>query len=381
MSCPPLDDRPDPATHGLEMYCVGGAVRDARLGIDSVDRDWVVVGATVERMLARGFRQVGRDFPVFLHPESHEEYALARTERKSGRGYTGFEVHADPGVTLEEDLRRRDLTLNAMACSVQGELIDPFGGAADCDAGCLRHVSEAFVEDPLRVLRTARFLARFAPRGFFIAEATRALMLSMVARGEMRDLVAERVWQETARALAEASPEAYFMALHECGALSELMPALADHETLAIGRLAAGAPPADAMQRFALFTSVLEEATLETLCEALRVPNGWREEAVLLVRSLAWLERAEAFTPEAVGSWLQAIDGWRRPERVSRVLDTLALLWPEVDRASLEQAHAAGLAVSPQTLMAEGYRGGELGRMIGQRRREALAAALGAGPQ
>ncbi|OHV13090.1 hypothetical protein BH688_01430 [Kushneria phosphatilytica] len=373
--CPPLDRRDDPATRGLEVYCVGGAVRDARLGIASMDRDWVVVGTTVATMLERGFRQVGRDFPVFLHPESHEEYALARTERKSGRGYTGFEVHADPTVTLEEDLRRRDLTLNAMACSATGELVDPFGGAGDCDAGLLRHVSEAFVEDPLRVLRTARFLARLAPRGFRIADETRALMATMVAQGEMHDLVAERVWQETERALGEAQPQAYFMALQECGALHELMPALVGHETVAIGCLTQGLA-GDAVQRFALLMSVLDETAFETLGDTLRVPNLWREEAVLLIRSLEQLDGQAIRSAEGIGNWLKAIDGWRRPERIERVLHTLSLRCPDIDAAPLMQAHAAGLAVSPQTLMAEGYRGAELGHMIALRRQQAIEATL-----
>ncbi|HHO68262.1 MAG TPA: multifunctional CCA tRNA nucleotidyl transferase/2'3'-cyclic phosphodiesterase/2'nucleotidase/phosphatase, partial [Gammaproteobacteria bacterium] len=191
----------------METYLVGGAVRDELLGLPVKERDWVVVGATPEQMRALGFRQVGRDFPVFLHPETGEEYALARTERKSGHGYTGFTVHASPDVTLEQDLARRDLTINAMAMTPDGELIDPFNGREDLENGLLRHVSPAFVEDPVRILRVARFAARFAKWGFHVAHATHALMRRMVADGEVDYLVPERVWAELEKALATDSPE------------------------------------------------------------------------------------------------------------------------------------------------------------------------------
>ncbi len=201
-------------------------MRDARLGWPVTDVDWVVVGATPEAMRQRGFKPVGRDFPVFLHPESHEEFALARTERKSGHGYTGFEIHASPSVTLEEDLARRDLTINAMAETPSGELVDPFGGRDDLEARVLRHVSPAFIEDPLRVLRVARFLARYAGLGFVIADETLALMHRLVASGEIAHLVAERVWAETEKALGEPWPDVYFQTLDDCGALAVLMPEL-----------------------------------------------------------------------------------------------------------------------------------------------------------
>ena len=210
----------------MKVYLVGGAVRDELLGRPVAERDWVVVGATPQEMLDAGFRQVGKDFPVFLHPDSGEEYALARTERKVARGYHGFELRFSPDVTLEEDLRRRDLTVNAMARDADGTLIDPCGGKADLEARVLRHVSEAFNEDPVRILRVARFLARFQPLGFSVAPETLARMRAMVAAGEVDALVPERVWQETGRALGEPAPEAWLRLLHDCGALARILPEL-----------------------------------------------------------------------------------------------------------------------------------------------------------
>ena len=205
----------------MKCYIVGGAVRDRLLGLPVKDRDWVVVGATPEAMLARGFKPVGKDFPVFLHPHTHEEYALARTERKVGRGYHGFTFHAAPDVTLEEDLVRRDLTINAIAQDDDGTLIDPYGGVADVEAGVLRHVSPAFAEDPVRILRLARFAARF---GFAVAPETQALMQQMVANGEVDALVAERVWQELAKGLMTDTPSRMLLTLRDCGALARLLP-------------------------------------------------------------------------------------------------------------------------------------------------------------
>ncbi|MDU6435603.1 MAG: multifunctional CCA tRNA nucleotidyl transferase/2'3'-cyclic phosphodiesterase/2'nucleotidase/phosphatase, partial [Pantoea sp.] len=203
----------------MKTYLVGGAVRDALLKLPVKDRDWVVVGATPEAMLAQGFQQVGRDFPVFLHPKSREEYALARTERKSGNGYTGFVTWSAPDVTLEQDLQRRDLTINAIAQTESGELIDPFHGLRDLQTRLLRHVSDAFNEDPLRVLRVARFAARFAHLNFRIAEETQALMRQMAESGELSHLTAERVWKETEKALTSRNPQVYFQVLRDCGAL------------------------------------------------------------------------------------------------------------------------------------------------------------------
>jgi len=210
----------------MNVYLVGGAVRDSLLGLQAYDRDWVVVGGTADEMLAQGFQQVGKDFPVFLHPKSKEEYALARTERKAGVGYHGFDVFAEPSVTLEEDLIRRDLTINAMAQDDSGKVIDPYSGLADLENKVLRHVSEAFSEDPLRVLRVARFAAKLAPFGFRLAEETAELMSQMVMSGELSDLTPERVWQEVSKALNTEKPSLFFEVLREVGALDELFPEL-----------------------------------------------------------------------------------------------------------------------------------------------------------
>jgi len=216
----------------MEIYLVGGAVRDLLLGLPVKERDWVVVGSTPEEMIELGYTRVGKDFPVFLHPETREEYALARTERKTGPGYTGFDFHAAPDVSLEEDLQRRDLTINAMAENADGELIDPYDGRNDLDLGRLRHVSPAFAEDPVRILRVARFAARFAQWGFSVAHDTNALMRNMVAAGEVDHLVPERVWAELAKALAYDNPEKFFTVLHGCNALTVLFPEIeADYAT------------------------------------------------------------------------------------------------------------------------------------------------------
>ncbi|MER1720228.1 multifunctional CCA addition/repair protein, partial [Proteus terrae] len=208
----------------MNIYLVGGAVRDQLLQMPVKDRDWVVVGATPQMLLQQGYQQVGKDFPVFLHPDTHEEYALARTERKSGSGYTGFTCYAAPDVTLEDDLARRDLTINAIAYSANGEYVDPYHGIDDIHARQLRHVSEAFSEDPLRVLRVARFAARFAPLGFRVAPETLQLMKTMAQSGELNALTAERVWKETEKALESPAPQVYFEVLRQCGALSVLFP-------------------------------------------------------------------------------------------------------------------------------------------------------------
>ncbi|MCL5426921.1 MAG: polynucleotide adenylyltransferase, partial [Gammaproteobacteria bacterium] len=236
------ETRADSRLAGLKVYRVGGAVRDALLGCPVYDNDWVVVGATPDDMRKRGFKPVGRDFPVFLHPETAEEYALARTERKSGHGYAGFEVHASPDVTLEEDLLRRDLTINAIAESTEGALTDPFGGRGDIEQRVLRHTSSAFSEDPLRVLRTARFLARYASLGFTIAPETLALMREVSHSGELEHLAAERVWVETEKALGEPSPEVYFTTLKRCDALAIWWPELKE-ELLKKGLVAMAKTP------------------------------------------------------------------------------------------------------------------------------------------
>ena len=313
----------------MKIYEVGGAVRDELLGRPVQDRDYVVVGATPERMVELGFQPVGRDFPVFLHPRTHEEYALARTERKSGRGYKGFTVHTSPEVTLEEDLARRDLTINAMARDDTGTLFDPFGGAADLARGLLRHVSPAFEEDPVRILRVARFAARF---GFTVAEDTMALMRQMVEVGEADHLVPERVWQEVSRGLMEARPSAMFDVLAECGALARVAPEWAHaldrrHDAGAraldvLDRAAAHATPITV--RFGL-AGMRAGRDVLALCDRLRAPTDCRELASLATRTLADIRIAPQLDARELVNLLQAIDAWRRPDRMRELLCIAAI--------------------------------------------------------
>ncbi|WP_280553203.1 polynucleotide adenylyltransferase [Halomonas sp. 25-S5] len=374
----------DPHLQGLEVYRVGGAVRDARLGWPVKDTDWVVVGATPEEMRRRGFKPVGRDFPVFLHPESHEEFALARTERKSGHGYTGFVVHASPEVTLEEDLARRDLTINAMAETPEGTLVDPHGGLADLDARQLRHVSSAFVEDPLRVLRTARFLARYAGLGFVIAEETRRLMRELVESGELAHLMAERVWTETEKALGEPWPEVYFQVLDDCGALAVLVPELAaDPKALdeALGRL--HRLPEDieaesqARWRWARLVEHLDDEDRDVLAERLRLPRAHRELASQAARTRALLARVarHGLDGARVMAWLDGIDAWRRGDRVAPLISLVSLDDPGLAE-DLALAWRLACQILPKALVAEGYKGRELGEELARRRWEAIDGAL-----
>jgi len=332
----------------MEIYLVGGAVRDRLLGRPVQDRDFVVVGATPEEMTSRGYRMIGADFPVFLHPETREEYALARTERKSGVGYKGFTVYAGPQVTLDEDLQRRDLTINAMAEDAAGRLIDPFGGAADLKQGLLRHVSPAFVEDPLRVLRVARFAARF---GFSVAHETLSLMREIVAAGEMEALVPERVWSEIERALGEPQPRRFIEVLRECGALARVLPEVdalfgvpqppeyhpevdtGAHVLMVLDQ--AARLSADARVRFAALTHDLGKGTtppsewpkhhgheersaalVVSLCQRLRAPNEFRDLAVLVARYHGHCHRAGELRAATLLDTLESIDAFRRPERI-----------------------------------------------------------------
>lgn len=376
---------------GLEVYRVGGAVRDARLGWPWHECDFVVVGATVEDMQSRGFRPVGRDFPVFLHPKTQEEYALARTERKSGHGYVGFSVHASPEVTLEEDLIRRDLTINAMAEPLdsqpgQGELVDPYGGLADLEARVLRHVSAAFSEDPLRVLRVARFLARYQGLRFTVADETRRLMVSMVESGEVSHLVAERVWKETEKALGEASPEAYFQLLDELGALAVLMPALArDAEMLRQALVKLDHLPrqlADEAEmvcwRMARLVEHLDRDEIEVLAQDLRLPSAVRDAAqqARLCRELREAaQRKGGVTATDLKAWLDGVDAWRRGERQQVLVALLAV--DDTGLARLGNAvWKAATAVSPQSLVAQGLKGAEIGRALSEQREQAIDTAL-----
>lgn len=306
-------------------------MRDKLLGLPQQDRDYVVVGATPQQMEALGYKPVGKDFPVFLHPETREEYALARTERKSGHGYKGFTVYTDASVTLEQDLARRDLTLNAIAEDADGSLIDPFGGRRDIEARLLRHVSDAFVEDPVRILRLARFVARF---GFAVADETMALCRRMVEEGEVDHLVAERVWQEVAKGLMEARPAAMFRTLRQCGALARLVPELeaafvAEGEAESPGERALRTLDAVAAQkvalpvRFAVLLSALgpaQDAALDQACRRLRAPNDCRELAVLVCRERAGIDGAAERDAAATLDLLLRCDALRKPERFADLL-------------------------------------------------------------
>jgi len=327
----------------MKRYVVGGAVRDELLGLAVSDRDYVVVGATPEAMTALGYRPVGRDFPVFLHPQTHEEHALARTERKTARGYRGFEVHAAPDVTLEEDLARRDLTINAMARDEDGTLIDPFGGKADLQAGVLRHVSPAFVEDPVRILRVARFAARF---GFAVAAETLALMRAMVAAGEVDALVPERVWQELARGLEERAPRRMFDVLADCGALPRVLPGWdAIDAARALRALdAAAADQAPLPLRWAALFAGVDASAAEVASARLRASAECRELAVLAAAQRAAFDAAA--TPPALLEVLQACDAFRRPERFADWLRVCGYDGGSAASADrLEQARRAAASV------------------------------------
>lgn len=400
----------------MNAYLVGGAVRDRLLGLNIDERDWVVVGATPDDMIAAGFRPVGRDFPVFLHPETGEEYALARTERKTGHGYHGFTFHAAPDVRLEEDLERRDLTVNAMAEDADGKLFDPFGGQADLEAGVLRHVSPAFVEDPVRVLRVARFYARFAPLGFEVAEETKTLMRHMVADGEVDHLVPERVWAETERALMQDRPQHFFELLREVGALARLLPELDDqfgvpqpaehhpeidagvHTLMVLAQTARLDAPLRV--RFAALchdfgkgvtpAHILpshhghEEAGVpltEAACKRLGVPRTLRELAVLVTRWHLHVHRADRLRPATTLKLLEAADAFRRPERLEDLL-----LACEADArgrqgfedrdyrqpARLRVAREAAASVDAAALAADGLKGAEIGEALRQKRIEKI---------
>jgi len=339
----------------MQIYKVGGCVRDELLGLPVKDRDWVVVGATPQDMLAAGYKPVGKDFPVFLHPQTHEEYALARTERKTAPGYTGFAFHAAPDVSLEEDLQRRDLTINAMAQTESGELIDPYHGREDLDRRVLRHVSPAFMEDPVRILRVARFAARLAAFNFQVAEDTLQLMRNMIANGEVDALVPERVWQETVRALGEATPTRFFEVLRDCGALARLFPELdrlygvpqpEEHHpeidtgvhTMLVLQQAARLSN-DPKIRFAALVHDLGKGItpqeewpkhkeheergvplVEALCQRLRAPNDYRDLAILVTRYHLHYHRAAEMTDIEFLDTLMGLDAFRRPQRFEEFL-------------------------------------------------------------
>jgi tRNA nucleotidyltransferase (CCA-adding enzyme) len=337
----------------MKAYVVGGAVRDELLGLPVRDHDWVVVGATPEAMIAAGFRPVGKDFPVFLHPRTHEEYALARTERKTAPGYHGFVFHAAPEVTLEEDLVRRDLTINAMARGEDGSIVDPFGGQRDLRERLFRHVSDAFAEDPVRILRVARFAARFPQ--FRVAPDTNALMRSMVEQGEVDALVPERVWQELARGLMEQKPSRMLEVLRDCGALDRILPELdalwgvpqpaQHHPEIDTGAHLRLVVDCAAEQGYALpvrFAALLHDlgkgatpseqwpshhgheglgvTLVQQLCQRLRVPNDCRDLAVMTAREHGNVHRADELRPNTMVTLFERCDAFRKPERFVQML-------------------------------------------------------------
>ncbi len=402
----------------MRSYLVGGAVRDRLLGLPGGDRDHVVVGATPEQMLERGFRQVGRDFPVFLHPHTHEEYALARTERKSAPGYRGFIVHAAPDVSLEDDLRRRDFTINAIAEDEDGRLIDPFDGAADIAARRLRHVSPAFAEDPVRILRGARLLARFAPLGFTLADETRDLMRAMVEAGEVDHLVPERVWQELRRGLGEAQPSAMLATLRDCGALARLLPEVEAlygvpqrpeyHPEVDTGvhvgmvvDMCARLAPGDSIVAFAGLTHDLGKALtpaaqwprhhaheqlglapLEALCARLKVPTEYRQLARAACREHLNIHRFAELRNDTVFDLIERCGGFRDPPLIARLglvceadkrgrLGLSETDYPQ--RRQLDRAHQAALALNARDLDLTHLTGSAIGDALRRARIAAIA--------
>ena len=393
----------------MRTYLVGGAVRDRLLGRPEGDRDWVVVGSTPQAMIRAGFLPVGRDFPVFLHPQTREEYALARTERKTGPGYHGFTFHADAGVTLEQDLARRDFTINAIAQDEDGGLVDPHGGVRDIEARVLRHVSPAFAEDPVRILRAARFMARFAPLGFRVADETLQLMREMVAAGEVDHLVAERVWQELRKALEEAQPSAAIRLLRDAGALAKLLPEVdalfgvpqrpehhpevdtGEHLCLVLD-MAARLAPGDGLIGFAALTHDLGKALtppsqwprhlghehagvrpLRALCARLKVPAEFAAVAEIACREHLNVHRLDELRPETVHDLVARADGFRKPGRIGQ----LALVCEADSRGRLDRQdndypqgrrllalHQAMQAITAGQAVAKGLSGPEVGEWL-----------------
>lgn len=401
----------------MKTFLVGGAVRDKLLGLAIHERDWVVVGASSEDMTKAGFRPVGKDFPVFLHPETKEEYALARTERKQGHGYHGFVFNAHPDVTLEDDLIRRDLTINAMAEDDDGQIIDPYGGMADLKAKKLKHVSDAFAEDPLRVLRVARFAARFHHLGFSVAEETLALMTQLVNAGELDHLTAERVWKETSRALMEQHPSVFFKTLHACGALSVLFPELAAldgvpqpeqhhpeidtliHQYLVLDQCALLELPLPA--RFAALVHDLGKGTTpeaewprhiaheyrsaklaKVVAKRLRVPNECTNIGVLTAEYHTHCHRALELKPATIWKLLKVLNAQRKPEQLDWFLGACLadsrgrtgkenVEYPQAD--FLRQAHNAANKVDTKLIREQGHEGPELGQAIERARINAIS--------
>jgi tRNA nucleotidyltransferase (CCA-adding enzyme) len=405
----------------MKVYLVGGAVRDALLGRAAGDRDHVVVGSTPQKMLALGYLPVGKDFPVFLHHQTKEEYALARSERKTAAGYHGFLFHADADVTLEQDLIRRDFTVNAIAQDENGNLIDPFNGQQDIKNKILRHVSPAFAEDPVRILRAARFMARFAELGFSIAPETLELMRNMVSSGEVDALVSERVWQELKRALEETRPSAFIQTLRDCGALEILFPEIdalfgvpqriefhpevdAGVHTQMVCDMAAQLAPRDALIGFAALAHDLgkaltpkedlpkhighEESGLEplaALCERFKVPSDYRDLAIIVCREHLNIHRLDELKASTVHDLIARCDGFRKPERIDQLglvceadkrgrLGLQDVAYPS--RALLNKFHAAAVSVTFKDIDSTGLQGPQISEAMRRARIKAIASAM-----
>ena len=381
----------------MEIYLVGGAVRDKQLGLPVSERDWVVVGATPEEMLSLGYTPVGKDFPVFLHPDTKEEYALARTERKTGPGYTGFETCAAPNITLEQDLLRRDLTINAMAETADGELIDPYNGHDDLENCVLRHVSPAFSEDPVRILRLARFAARFAHMGFHVAHATNTLMRDMVESGEIDQLVPERVWAELDKTLRTKTPEQFFKVLLGCNALSRLFPEIEIANTgddsfhgskaikLPVLQFAVSSTDKAVIRFAALICDIdnnnqagLDADSFNGLCERHRIPNAYRELAGMALQYRAQAHKLAGSSAETVLDLLNALDAFRREQRFIDFLKVCENEARSADPALTEYAPATLLQQARQLAMdVKVDTAGLSGKDIGEKIRRARIEQIG----
>lgn len=334
---------------------MGGAVRDKLLGLVVKEKDWVVVGSTPDEMISKGFKPVGKDFPVYLHPETGDEYALARTERKSGPGHKGFEVSADTNVSLEEDLKRRDLTINAIAEDESGKLIDPYGGQQDIKERRLKHVSKAFSEDPLRVLRVARFASRFDHLGFSIDEKTLTLLASMVKEGFLSELTSERVWRETDKALSQQNPETFFRTLNEIDALKIVFPGVGDIQIELLQRAASSLPLAE--ERFALMLGTLVPEKVKAICKNLKAPNLYTDMAQLIAVHLEKWKDISSMDATQLVEFVYQLDGFRREERLDRfshICQSIAEFQRsenvEKNHKTLTSAHQAVLAVNRSSL-------------------------------
>lgn len=361
----------------MKIYLVGGAVRDKLIPFPYFDKDWVVVGATPEQMLAEGYQAVGKDFPVFLHPQTKEEYALARTERKTGPGYTGFDCHTSPNVSLKEDLLRRDLTINAMAEDDNGQVIDPYGGQQDLRDKILRHVSPAFTEDPLRVLRVARFSARYLHLGFNVADSTLDLLRAICASGELESLPAERIWKELERSLTEKSPAQFFVILEQCGALQRLLPELSPIDFNHFDALhQAVANDCPLPIRFALMLLNSTKTDCQAFCQRIKAPKEYRDLA-MLVSSYAQHCSSPSLSPEQLLALVGQLDGLRRPERFADFLQCCDLLF-ENNNATQQLRRALGVCqqVSARELAAENLSGKDIARELNARRLKAISASI-----